>query len=244
MRCADSIDCTALILCGGLGTRLRSVTGQLPKALAPVRGRPFLHYVFGYLRTQGIADIVLCTGYGAEQVAAQCGDGARFGVSLRYSQEPEPRGTAGAIKHAEALIGSSSFLVLNGDSIVPAALDRVTELHQQRGAAISMVLTAVADQARFGSVRLDDDGAILGFHEKGLTGPGLINAGIYLIERSVLADVPAGTNVSIERDVFPGRVGRGLYGVVTPGPFIDIGTPETYGEAPAFFADWQGAASA
>ena len=233
---------TAVILCGGLGTRLRSVTAGLPKALAPVRGRPFLHYLFDYLRAQGVGEIVLCTGYGAEQLEAVSGDGSQWGLSVRYSRELGPLGTAGAVKNAEALIDSTPFLVMNGDSIVPADLDRLGRIHEERGAKISMVLTAVADQARFGGVCVNSDGTITGFHEKGLVGPGLINAGIYLIERSVLDEVPTATNVSIERDVFPRWIGRGLCGVITPGPFIDIGTPETYGDASSFFAEWHGSA--
>jgi NDP-sugar pyrophosphorylase family protein len=233
---ADVKATTALILCGGLGTRLRPVTGDLPKVLAPVAGRPFLHHVFDYLRFAGITDVVLCTGYAAEQVERTCGDGSALGITVRYSREHEPLGTGGAVKNAEPLIRSNPFLTLNGDSFLPADLVQLAQFHRERRARLSLVLSAVADQARYGGVQREGDGAITGFFEKGQAGAGLINAGIYLIDRSVLDEVPAATNVSIERDVFPRWAGRGLFGLTMSGPFIDIGTPESFAGAESLFA--------
>ncbi len=224
---------TVLILAGGLGSRLRSVVGGLPKVLAPVAGRPFLHHLLDYLRDQGARDILLSTGYGAEQVAASCRDGAAWGIRLRSTRETEPLGTAGAIKHAEAAIGSDPFLVTNGDSLVRADLSRLLAFHAARGARITIALVEVPDKGRFGAVRLADDGAITAFDEKSAGGRGLINAGMYVLDRAVLASIPSGRAVSVEREVFPRFVGAGLYGLAVPGPFIDIGTPESYLLAPA-----------
>jgi NDP-sugar pyrophosphorylase family protein len=219
---------TALVLAGGLGTRLRPLTGDLPKALAPVAGRPFLAYVLLYLHDQAISDVVVCTGYGGEKVAEYCGSGARWGVRIRCSRETRPLGTAGAIKNAEELIGSDPFFVMNGDSLVRADLARLIELHQMKRARISMVLVEVEDQMRFGSVLLGEGDSILGFNEKGRNGPGFISAGVYLFERSVLETIPTGENVSVEQDVFPRFVNKRFYGMKVPGPFIDIGTPNSY----------------
>ena len=226
---------TAVILCGGLGTRLRPVTGDLPKALAPVAGKPFLHHLFGYLRSAGVTDLVLCTGHAAEQVEGACGNGSAWGISVRYVREHALLGTGGAVKNAEPLLRSDPFLALNGDSFVPADLGRLARFHRERGARISLVLSMVDDQARYGGVRRDDDDAIVGFDEKGRSGAGLISAGMYLIDRSVLDEVPPATVVSIERDVFPRWAGRGLFGLAMPGPFIDIGTPESFAAAAAVF---------
>ncbi|MBI3945599.1 MAG: D-glycero-beta-D-manno-heptose 1,7-bisphosphate 7-phosphatase [Armatimonadetes bacterium] len=222
---------TAVILCGGLGTRLRPVIGDLPKILAPIAGRPFLHSLLAYLRGQGITDVVLATGHGAAAVAACGGDGSARGLRLRYSEETEPLGTGGAIRLAAPQIGSDPFLVLNGDSLVGADLARTVAFHQERGARATLVLAEVPDKTRFGSVLLEPDGRVAGFVEKGASGPGRINAGIYVMNREVLQAIPAGRSVSVEREVFPALVGRGLYGLVAPGPFIDIGTPEAFAEA-------------
>src|SRR5262245_52364369 len=144
---------TALVLCGGLGTRLRPLVGDLPKALAPVAGRPFIDHLLDYLRRQGVTDVVLCTGFGAEQVATHCGDGSAWDVRLRYSPEPCPLGTGGAVRHAQQYI-TGPFLVLNGDSLVRVDLTRLLAHHLDKGARITLALIEVADRLRFGSVTL------------------------------------------------------------------------------------------
>jgi NDP-sugar pyrophosphorylase family protein len=227
---------TALVLCGGLGTRLRPVTGALPKGLAPVEGRPFLDYMFRYLHGQGVRDVVLCTGYAADQVEAACGDGSPWGLQVRYSREAQPLGTGGAAKLAEPLIASDPFFLLNGDSLVHADLGRLARFHRDKRAKISMVLVHVADKSPFGAVRRGEGDSVAGFSEKGQGGPGWINGGIYLIDRSVLADLPAGEPVSIEKEVFPRYAANGLYGMEAAGSFIDIGTPESYARAASVLA--------
>lgn len=227
---------TTLVLAGGLGTRLRPVVGNVPKVLASIGGRPFLYNILQYLHNQSQCDVVLCTGFEADQVAAYSGDGFQWGIRIRYSSEAEPLGTGGAIKHAQPLINSDPFLVLNADSLVNVDLSSLLGLHSQNRAKITIALTPVSDSSRFGSVELDKHGAVSAFGEKLKSGPGLINAGIYSIDRAVLDVIPAGRSVSLEREVFPHFLGKGMYGMVVRGPFIDIGTPEAYERAQSFFA--------
>ena len=224
-------DVTALILCGGLGTRIRPAIGDLPKALAPVAGHPYLHHMLTYLQTQGLTDVVLCAGYGADEVEDYCGDGSRWGIRVRYSVEDAPLGTAGAIKFAERLIESDPFVVLNGDSLIRADLAALLQYHKRKDAQITLVVTMVADKARFGSVVLAEDESILGFSEKGRHDAGFINAGIYSMNRAILEVIPGERKVSLELDVFPHLVCRGMYGLPVTGAFLDIGTPEAYQQA-------------
>jgi NDP-sugar pyrophosphorylase family protein len=227
---------TAAILCGGLGTRLRPVAGDTPKALVEIAGTPFLDRLLAHLAASGLHDVVLCTGVGADRVAAHCGDGSRWGLEIRSSREDTPLGTGGALRLARGLIASSPFLVLNGDSFVDADPRALVSFHTARRAGATLLLVRVPDRSRFGSVRLGDGGRIAAFEEKGLAGPGLVNAGVYALSRNVLDAIPAGRPVSLESEVFPALVGGGLFGFVAHARFIDIGTPESFREAGRFFA--------
>lgn len=229
---------TALILCGGLGTRLRPAVSGLPKVLAPIAGRPFIDFQLEYLKGQGIEDIILCTGYGAESVQNYCRSGTRWGVRLRYARETAPLGTAGAVKNAARLIRADPFLVVNGDSFVAADLGRLVALHSARCPWVTMLLVEVADKAAFGAVSLGEDGTIRAFGEKGESGPGLINAGVYVINDALLDLIPAQQAVSLERDVFPHLTKTRMLGLPQVVPFLDIGTVENYAQAPRFLAKW------
>ncbi len=228
----------AAILAGGLGTRLRGAVNDRPKVLAPVAGRPFLSYLLDQVAAAGVRKVVLCTGYLGEQVEAAFG--AHYGaLQLSYSHETSPQGTAGAVRLALPLLQSDPVLVLNGDSYCDAALADLAAWHQARihSSPGSLLLTWVDDAARYGSVEVDALGSIMSFREKrGQPIPGWINAGVYLLSRRVLMSIPAQPAVSIERDVFPVWVGRGLSAYCVRAPFIDIGTPESYGQAETFFA--------
>ena len=230
---------TALVLCGGRGTRLQKVVSDRPKFLAPVAGRPYadhlLEFLAGYVR-----DVVLCTGYLAEQIEEYCGDGSRWGLRIRYSRETEELGTAGAIRHALSPEVTDPFWVLNGDSFVTAQLGEVSEFHARSGARAALVVVEVPDASRFGAVVLGRDGAVERFGEKAVSGPGYINAGIYLLTAAVVEGVERGRAVSLERDVLPGLVGNGLYAWTSPGPFIDIGTEESFQHAQQLLAEWPG----
>jgi len=237
----DPATATAVVLAGGLGTRLRSVVADRPKVLAPVRGRPFLAYLLDQVAAAGIREAVLCTGYLGEDVRTAFGD-AHADLRLIYSQESSPLGTAGALRQALPLVPESAdtLLVLNGDSYCETDIRAFEAWHRARGAVASIALVEVADTRRYGRVQTDPDGRVVRFEEKGeAAGPGWINAGQYLLERRLVESVPAapgGGAVSLEREVFPAWVGRGLCGHRSGGPFIDIGTPESYARAEAFFA--------
>jgi D-glycero-alpha-D-manno-heptose 1-phosphate guanylyltransferase len=227
----------AMVLAGGRGTRLQSVLQDTPKVLAPVAGRPFIAYLLDQLAGAGIGEAILCTGYWGEQVKAALG-AKHHGVRLTYSQEPGPLGTGGALRHALSLLQTAAALVMNGDSFCDVDLDGVWQSHTRHSAAGSIVLTEVKDTTRYGSVSLAGDGAVTAFSEKGAgNGPGWINAGVYVIARDRLEQIPADRAVSLEREVMPGWVGQGLYAYKTrPGTrFIDIGIPKDYAEAGRFF---------
>jgi D-glycero-alpha-D-manno-heptose 1-phosphate guanylyltransferase len=227
---------SAAILAGGFGTRLRSVVADRPKPLAPIHGRPFLTYLLDQIVATGVREAVLCTGFMGEAVRDALGES--FGpLRLHYSQEQTALGTGGALRLALPLINAETVLIMNGDSY--CAFDPVAfqTYHVDRGALITMLMTEVPDTVRYGQVELDADGRVTRFREKTSgSGPGWINAGVYLMARRILHDIPEGRPISLERDVFPALIGRGLYGYAGGGRFLDIGTPESYEQAAHFFA--------
>jgi D-glycero-alpha-D-manno-heptose 1-phosphate guanylyltransferase len=229
---------SAAVLAGGLGTRLRSVVADRPKVLAEVAGRPFLTHLLDQLFTAGAEDVVLLTGFGADQVRAAFGDSYR-GMTVRYSEEPEPLGTGGAVRHAADLFRGDAVLLLNGDSYCAIDLAKLVATARNAG-QVGVALAHVDDVSRYGAVGVGPAGRVTAFVEKsgakgGAKGEGWINAGIYLIPRARLADVPAGRAVSLEREVLPRWVADpGIRGV-PGGRFIDIGTPESFAAAEVFF---------
>jgi len=227
---------TAAVLAGGLGTRLRSMVTDRPKVLAEIRGQPFLAYLLDQVAAAGVRYVVLCTGYLGEQVRAAFGD-SYDSLRLVYSQEPSPLGTAGALRLALPLFKSETVLVMNGDSFCQANLRAFWAWHCARGADATLLLTRMPDTERYGRVHVDANGLVLGFDEKGgNSGPGWVNAGIYLLNHHLLLTIPANRAVSLEREMFPAWIGRGLYGYRSEGRFLDIGTPEAYNTAEQFFA--------
>lgn len=222
-----------MILCGGQGLRLRPALPGLPKILAPIGGRPFVRYQLRALAGIGIRRATLCTGYMAGAVARELGERAE-GVDLLYSPEETPLDTGGALRQALPHVRGNAVLVLNGDSHLHADL---SPLVAPMPHAPPCLLAAVAldDAGRFGRLLFDKDGAVTAFVEKGPAGPGHINAGIYRFTREALAAIPAGRPVSLEREVFPGLIGRGLTAWPVRGAFLDIGTPESYAVAETFF---------
>jgi len=226
-------DATAVILAGGLGTRLRPAVGDRPKVLADVDGRPFLTYLLRQLTDAGVRSIVLCVGHRAVYVRAVLGE-AYGGTPLVYAVETDLLGTGGALRAALPALRSDPVLVLNGDSHCEAHLAALWAAHAEQDASATLVVTHVSDTRRFGRVSLDDDDGITRFCEKTESdGPGWINAGIYVLSRHVLTAIPSGRPVSLEHDVFPALVGRGLFGHRMTGRFVDIGTPESYRAAQA-----------
>jgi mannose-1-phosphate guanylyltransferase len=223
----------ALILAGGEGTRLRPLTATVPKPVVPLVDRPFIAFMLDWLRGHGVDDVVISCGFMAAGVRNVLGDGSAYGVRLRYVEEPEPLGTGGAVKFAEPLL-DERFLVLNGDVLTDIDLTAQLARHVDTGARATLALIAVEDPSAYGLVRLDGDGGVREFLEKpspDQIDTNLVNAGAYVLERDVLAGIPAGQRVSIEREVFPTLVGDGLHGAPSDGYWLDIGTPERYLQA-------------
>jgi mannose-1-phosphate guanylyltransferase len=229
----------AVILVGGEGTRLRPLTTGTPKPIVTFVDRPFMGFMLEWLARHGVRDVIMCCGFEAGKVRDVLGDGSAFGVALRFVEEPEPRGTAGALKFAEDLL-DERFLMLNGDVLTDVDLGAQMRQHEQTGATGTLGLVPVEDPSAYGLVLLDAAGAVTGFMEK--PGPDqlqdveryLISAGIYVLERRVLDLIPPGRNVSIEREVWPVLVGDGLYGYAADDAYwLDIGTPRRYLEGTA-----------
>jgi mannose-1-phosphate guanylyltransferase len=221
----------ALILAGGEGTRLRPLTSTIPKPVVPLANQPFITFMIEWLRGHGVDDIVLSCGFLAEDVQRVLGAGESLGARIRYVEEPTPLGTGGALRYAGELL-DERFLMLNGDVLADFDLSAQLAQHERTGARATIALYPVEDPSMYGLVRLDPNRSVNEFLEKPSPeeiDTNLINAGAYVLERSVLDEMaPAGTNISIEREVFPKLVGRGLYGFPSQGYWLDIGTPDRY----------------
>lgn len=215
-----------LILAGGLGTRLRPAIGATPKAMAEVAGRPFLAHLLDLTARDGFRRIVLLTGYGAETIEGYFGTGHERGLEIAYSREPELLGTGGALRLAASRFPDERFVVMNGDSLFSIPLHSLIDAHLAAAARATLALAHATEPRRFGGVESDADGRVRRFVEKGeAMAGGLVNAGIYVIERSVLTTIPSDRAVSLEREIFPGLVGEGLYAFPFDGPLVDIGVP-------------------
>jgi mannose-1-phosphate guanylyltransferase len=220
----------ALILAGGEGTRLRPLTSTVPKPVVPLVDRPFIRFMLDWLHSHGVDDVVMSCGHLASGVRNVLGDGSAFGLRLRYVEEPRPLGTGGALKFAEPLL-SDRFLMLNGDVLTDIDLTAQIEQHERTGATATLALTPVEDPSAYGLVRTRNGGEVTEFVEKPAPDQidtNNISAGAYVLERSVLELLEAEQPASIERDVFPRLVGDGLYGYVSDGYWLDIGTPDRY----------------
>jgi mannose-1-phosphate guanylyltransferase len=225
----------AIVLVGGEGTRLRPLTDSIPKPALTLVDRPFLAYMVEWLAAHGVTEVVLACGFMPDQLRAALGESEHGGVGVRYVTEPERRGTAGGIRYAAEVLGDElgeRFLALNGDLLTDLDLTALLRAHEERSARATLALHPVADSSAYGLVSCRDDGAVTAFTEKtGEAVPGEINAGAYVLERSVLDLIPAGREVSIERELFPRLVGAGLHALCLDGYWMDIGTPERYLQA-------------
>jgi mannose-1-phosphate guanylyltransferase len=220
----------AVILVGGEGTRLRPLTSTVPKPVVPLVDRPFIAFMLEWLARHGVDDVIMSCGFLATAVRNVLGDGSQYGVKLRFVEEPEPRGTAGALKYAEDLL-EDRFLMLNGDVLTDLDLTAQIAQHEATKATATLALVPVDDPTNYGLVRLEDDHAVKEFVEKPSADQidsKLISAGAYVLERSVLDLIPPDRNVSIERETWPQLVGAGLYGFPADAYWLDIGTPERY----------------
>lgn len=226
----------AVLLAGGLGTRLKSVVSDRPKPMALIGDKPFMEYVVHELSRHGITDIIFAVGYKGSMVEEYFGDGSRFQAEdgsgplrIRYAYEEELLGTAGAIKNAGRLVEEDVFFVLNADTFYQIDYGRLVKLQQERNLSMALVLREVPDVSRYGQAVLEE-GRLTGFNEKTEEKkPGTINGGIYLMRRELLAEIPAG-KVSLENEMIPRwlKEGKALGGIVNDGYFIDIGIPDDY----------------
>lgn len=228
----------AVVLAGGLGTRLRSVVADRQKVAAEVDGKPFIHKILGQLREHGIRSVILCVGHLAETVE-QSVSGSFPELEIIYSREKAPLGTAGAVRQALTRTNHEEVLILNGDSFLKADLNAFLNVWRETELPVGLLLKEMPDVSRYGRVTLDENGRVLSFDEKGrYAGKGHINAGIYAVKRKFLEGLLTAETGSLEKDYFPELARQGkLFGCPVDARFIDIGTPESYAEAQHFFKE-------
>jgi NDP-sugar pyrophosphorylase family protein len=217
----------AVILLGGQGTRIRSLHPDCPKALIPVAGKPFLEWQFDWLKQNGITDILLAAGHMGEAIAEWVSR-LETEMKITVSIEPKPLGTAGAVRSLSDRIKSEVFLVANGDTLVsPLNIDELVRSHVSTHSSCTMATSFVEKSGRYGTVVSDAAGCVTGFTEKEDRDAGWVNAGVYLLNRSVLALIPAGRKVSIETDTFPRLIAdHSLFACPTNSRLFDMGTPD------------------
>jgi NDP-sugar pyrophosphorylase family protein len=236
---------TAVILAGGFGTRIRHLLPDLPKPMAPVNGRPFLEWVVRYLAAQKIQRVILSTGHLAGKIERHFQSQPVKNVRVTCVAETEPLGTAGGFLNAirSAADGGRpqgpAWLVLNGDSLAPAPLAQMFQSLDAPEIAGAILGVRVADASRFGTILQNADGDLAGFNEK-KPGAGVINAGIYLFRASAIDSFPDKTPLSFETEVFPALIAEKIRMkvCVTDAPFLDIGTPESLGQAERFVGQY------
>ncbi len=235
---------TAVILCGGLGLRLRQAVPDRPKCLAPINGKPFLELQISWLQSQGIRHVVPCLGYGSERVLRFLQHLQQRGIGTDPVVEERPLGTAGALKYAEGKIMGNPFLVMNGDSMLDVSIAQMLDFHIQKEAVATIAIVHAPCTGRYGRIVIAGGDEIVGFLEKhggdnagddatSNQSRGFVNGGVYLFNREVLDLIPPPPHqgISLERDIFPKVAGRGLFGFETHGYFLDIGVPEDYARA-------------
>jgi D-glycero-alpha-D-manno-heptose 1-phosphate guanylyltransferase len=217
-----------VILAGGLGTRLRTIVTDKPKALVEINGKPFLEYQLEFLKKYHVSDVIICTGYMGEKVENYFSNGTENGISVRYSREQDLLGTGGALKNASFMF-EDRFFVLNGDTIFHINLNDMRDFHEKNRADVTIALTSVSDQSRYGNVACEGN-RITGFSEKSSKSGHFISAGIYLMEKGLFHwnDLP--DTFSLENDFLPDFVHKSrVYGFVDiKAYFVDIGTVEGY----------------
>jgi NDP-sugar pyrophosphorylase family protein len=216
-----------VVIAGGLGTRLRGTLAPgLPKILAPVGGRPFVDLLIGQMYKRGLRRVFLALGYGSEEVVAYV-ERARWPKSLilDWCIEPTPVGTAGALRHAFESLKGRTWLVVNGDSISDVDPGALLSFHRACHARATLAVAPVRNARRFGTVHCAADGSVTAFAEKSAAGAGLVSCGIYAIDREAIESIPRGASCSLENDLFPRMIGRGLYATRAGTRFVDIGTP-------------------
>ncbi|MEW6170861.1 MAG: sugar phosphate nucleotidyltransferase [Candidatus Omnitrophota bacterium] len=230
-------DIDVLILCGGLGSRLGSITQNCPKPMLKISNKPFLDIVIGYIANFGFRRFILCTGYKSNIVADYYKKKKNNYLKILISKEKKPLGTAGAIKNAQKNIKSNHFLVINGDGICLVNLRDVLNFHINKKALVSIITIYNNDPTHYGTITLGKSQRIVKFKEKSKikNKNNLISTGIYFFNKKLMSLIPKNKNVSLEYDIFPKIIDKKIYGYITQEPFVDIGTPQRYNRAKHFF---------
>jgi D-glycero-alpha-D-manno-heptose 1-phosphate guanylyltransferase len=233
----------AVVLAGGRGTRLRKAVAGLPKSLAPIGKRPFLNYLLGWLRAQGVTEIILAVGHRRKAIVQHYTRHQPHGLRLMYSVETRPLGTGGALRNLRSLLDGEEFLVLNGDSIFDVDLRQMLSFHRRHRSEATLALASPPETGRYGSVLLDARNRVKAFVEKQAAAsadgrgradlPRWISGGLYVLSKAVFRHIPRRREVSLEEEVFPRLIGGAFYGFPWKGYFIDIGVPEDYRRARA-----------
>ena len=220
----------SIILAGGLGTRLREVVPDLPKPMVSINGKPFLDLILSLLNKCGsIERVILAVGYMADKIIERYEKSSEYSFEILFSVEEKFLGTGGAIKNALKYTETNNVLVLNGDSFVEVDLYDFLKKHLQTNADMTIVLKELENSNRYRSVKIDEDNKITCFEEK-KTGPskGLINAGVYMIKKTLFDSIKEQTVISLEKELLPVFIKKDVFGYIGKGKFIDIGIPETY----------------
>ena len=228
---APDLNCDFIVLCGGLGKRLRALVTDNNKTMAMLNNRPFLDLILAHIKTQGGGRVILCTGYKADKVEEYYRRNSQ-GLTIEFSREEEPLGTGGAIKQAVSSVQTDTFFALNGDSHCPLDYASMLEDYRAKNARALIAVSKIDDNKDYGGVALDDRQRILSFEEKSEQGPAqYVNAGVYCLNRRIFDVVSMPERFSIEYDFFPRLLNQGFYGYVHGQSFWDIGTPERYQKA-------------
>jgi len=219
----------ALLLVGGLGTRLKSVVSDRPKPMALIHDKPFLEWLVLYLKKQGVRRVVFASGYLAEMIENHFGNGSRWGMEISYSVEEEPLGTGGALRLVKPKLIDDTFYMINGDTLFAADLAAMQKQHVEKSADLTLAMHHVEDNSRYGKVLLEGD-RILAFEEKPVNPvPSWINAGTFLMNTAILENLPDKKKFSFEIEVIPNLLNKGAcFGIKQKAYFVDIGLPETY----------------
>lgn len=224
------------ILCGGLGKRLKPISGSLPKPMVKINKQPFLDTVINYLADFGFQRFILGIGYRGGLIRDYYRKNYKRGLTILFSQEKVPLDTGGAVKNAKEIIKSNPFLVLNGDTFFKFNPSNFLNFHQQKGSLLTILLRRMPNSKDYGEVITDKSGQILNFSEKSQEKKScFINAGAYLFDRKIFSLMPSGAKFSLERDLFPVMAGKSIFGYPCGGFFIDIGTPQRYRKARRYF---------
>jgi len=226
----------AVIIAGGLGTRLRPLTHNTPKPIVPVANRPFVVHQIEHLIKHGATEIILNLHYLSQEIKKAIGDGGRWGIKIHYSIERTPLGTAGAVKHAEKYFDEGPMVIFNGDVLTDINISKVVNFHREKKALVTLTLTEVEDPTPFGLILTEKDGRVKQFLEKpswDMVTAKTINAGIYVVDPKIFRKVPKGKPFMFERDLYPALLEEGapIYGYLSDAYWIDIGNPAKYKEA-------------